>query len=228
MTAESIQPPMLHTSEKAFPLHQYHLHLAGRQWVVLHTGVILTPDDEAQFFRELMTQIPYGVALWPSAIALAFELADRGDALQGKSILELGAGTGLPGIVAASLGGKVVQTDRQEMAMSVCIRNGEENHIAGIDHRLVDWLEWHDDTKYDLILGSDILYWEPLHTSLTHIFQTNLAPGGRILLADPFRGVSLRLLESLETQGWHIAITKWTVGDTNPRAIGVFELTPPA
>ena len=50
----------------------------------------------------------YGVTLWPSAIALAHDLAARGNRLRDLRVLELGAGTGLPGIVAASFGARVI------------------------------------------------------------------------------------------------------------------------
>ena len=65
---------------------------------------------------------------------------------------------------------------------------------------------------------------------LRRIFDANLAAGGRVLLADPFRAVSLKLLEALEGDGWRVAVSKWTVGDAadaTPRPVGVFELTPP-
>ena len=223
---DAAQPPMLHTSEGAYPLHDYHLRLEGHEWVILHTGVILTYADELQFFRDLLNHLPYGVALWPSAIALAYELASRGEELAGKTVLELGAGTGLPGIVAASFGASVVQTDRQDLAMTVCKRNCAENHITTIEHRLVDWTDWRDETRYDWVIGSDILYGEPMHSPLQRIFETNLAPEGRILLSDPFRGTSLRLLEALQAQGWNVTASKWSLGDEdNPRPIGIFELS---
>ncbi|HTE21142.1 MAG TPA: methyltransferase domain-containing protein, partial [Armatimonadota bacterium] len=171
---------------------------------------------------------PYGVALWPSAIALAHELAARGDAFAGKRVLELGAGTGLPGMVAASLGAHVVQTDRHELAMSVCRRNSERNGVTDLEHHLVDWSDWRDDDRYDWIIGSDILYGERMHPHLRHIFKTNLSPEGRVLLSDPFRGTSLRLLESLQDDGWGVTATKWNLGDEEkPRPFGVFELSPP-
>ena len=228
MTPPETQPRRLETSGGTYTLHEFHLAAAGREWTVLHTGVVLTHEDEAHFLRELRGHLPYGVALWPSAIALAHELAARGvDALAGTSVLELGAGTGLPGIVAASLGAQVVQTDRQDAALSVCRLNGKRNGVeAGIDYRLVDWTDWHDDgQRFDWIIGSDILYGEPMHPHLRHVFQTSLAPGGRILLSDPFRGPSLCLLEALQDQKWSVAGTKWNLGeDEDPRAIGVFEL----
>ncbi len=217
---------LLRTSTGEFPLQQYHLRQSGRTWIILHTSAVLTYNDEEYFFRELMNRLPYGVALWPAAIALAHEVASQTEAFKDKRVLELGAGTGLPGIVAASLGGSVVQTDRHEVAMSVCKRNGEQNSVQGIDYRQADWTTWTDDEQYDWILGSDILYSEAMHPFLQHIFETNLAPGGRILLSDPFRDPSFRLLEAMETDGWTISVSKWNVGeDDAPRAIGLFELT---
>jgi methyltransferase-like protein 23 len=219
---------MLQTESGDFLLQEYNLREAGRAWTILHTGAILSRADESHFLGELTDRLPYGVALWPAAIALAHEMVARADTVKGERILELGAGTGLAGIVAASLGGRVVQTDRNELALSVCRRNGERNGIRSIDYRLADWLAWEDTEQYDWIIGSDILYGEVMHPALRQIFAANLAPGGRIVIADPFRAVSFKLLEELEADGWIIAVSKWQVGEASAgRPIGLFELTPP-
>jgi predicted nicotinamide N-methyase len=219
----------LSTTAGDFPLQEYRLRLAGREWVALHTDAILTPADEARFLDGSEgSPLPYGVALWPAAVALAHDVAARADALRGARVLELGAGTGLPGIVAASLGARVVQTDRQAVALSVCRRNAERNSVGRIEHRLADWTAWSDPDHYDLILGSDILYADALHPHLRRIFEGNLAAGGKVLLADPFRAESVRLLEALEAGGWGLTLAKWTVGEeAAARPVGVFELTPP-
>ncbi|HEX7979443.1 MAG TPA: methyltransferase domain-containing protein [Gemmatimonadaceae bacterium] len=165
--------------------------------------------------------------LWPSSIALAHELVARAPSLAGVRILELGAGTGLPGIVAATFGARVVQTDRLDVALDLCRRNAERNRVA-IEHRVADWTDWKEEEHYDLILGADVLYAERLHPFLRHVFETNLAPGGRMLMADPFRARSLPLLEGLENDGWTIALTKWTVGGSeNKLPIGVYEIARP-
>ncbi len=220
-------PEALHTTAGDLPLEEVQLDVEGRTWTILHTGAVISREQEIAFLRgENTTKRPYGIVLWPAAIALAHELASR--ELAGLRILELGAGTGLPGIIAASRGARVVQTDRQALVLHVCRRNAERNGVAAIEHRLADWTAWEDAGRYDLILGSDILYAEPLHPHLRHIFETNLAPDGTVLLADPFRETSVRLLEAMEAEGWRITMDRWTVGITPPpRPVGVFALTRP-
>lgn len=217
------QPPrVLSTTAGELPLHEYRLSLGGRMWSILHTGAILSHEDEEQFLRGEQPRLPYGIALWPSAIALAHEVAAR--SLSGVRLLELGAGTGLPGIVAAALGAQVVQTDRNAAALVVCRMNAAANG-ALLEQRAADWTRWSDTGTYDFIVGADILYADSVHPQLRHIFERNLAPGGRLLLSDPFRSESIQLLEAMEADGWSVAFNKWSVGVVPPpRPIGVFEL----
>src|SRR5687767_12939371 len=115
---------VLQTTVGDMALEEVELSVDGRIWTILHTGAVLTREEEVAFLRgENTTRRPYGIVVWPSAIALSHELATRD--LAGKRILELGAGTGLPGIVAASLGARVVQTDRQSLVMHVCKQNAD-------------------------------------------------------------------------------------------------------
>jgi len=207
------------------PLHEYHLRLDSHEWTIAHSGAILSADDEQRYLSEERSRAPYGIALWPAAIALAHELASRASALAGLRVLELGAGTGLPGIVAATYGARVVQTDRLDAALSLGRLNAERNGSRTIEHRLADWTEWTDTARYDLILGSDVIYPSRLHPALRAIFDANLAPGGRLLLSDPFRWTSLALLEGMEADGWTITMTKWRLGgEWGERLVAGYEL----
>ena len=113
------------------------------------------------------------------------------------------------------------------MVLDLCRRNGTRNGAAHIEYRLADWTAWDVAGRYDWIIGADVLYVEELHPDLRRIFESNLAPGGRILIADPFRTMSLRLMETLEAEGWRITSSRWDVGEEESRPVGVFELTPP-
>ncbi|HET9623216.1 MAG TPA: methyltransferase domain-containing protein [Kofleriaceae bacterium] len=218
-------PDVLRTTAGDFALEEVQLSVDDRTWTILHTGAVISHEEEHAFLRgEQTTKRPYGIVLWPAAIALAHELGTR--ALAGKRVLELGAGTGLPGIVAAARGARVVQTDRQAVALRVAQQNAERNGVTTIEHRSADWTAWTDADRYDLIIGSDILYAGDVHAALRAIFEANLAPGGTILLADPYRETSLRLLEAMERDGWRVTMDKWTVGVVPPpRQVGVFALS---
>src|SRR3954452_4526121 len=143
--------PVVETAAGDFPLRECRLAVGGREWTVLHTGAVVTVADEAKYFADLAGRLPYGVVLWPAAIALAHEVATRGAEFRGRTVLELGAGTGLPGIVAASLGARVVQTDRQAGAMQVCRLNGERNGATAVEYRLADWAFWDSTGRYDWV-----------------------------------------------------------------------------
>lgn len=221
-----MNPHVLETTIGDLALEEYNLPLEGTTLRILHTGAILSYEDEHTFLGEKPgdARSPYGIVLWPAAIALAHELARM--PLQNARVLELGAGTGLPGLVAASRGARVVQTDRQEIALHLCRENAKRNGATTIEHRPADWTKWEDQDRYDVILGSDVLYADTMHAHLRHIFETNLAPGGQVLLSDPFRKTSFTLLEAMAADGWNVTFDKWTVGVKPPeRPVGVFRLT---
>jgi predicted nicotinamide N-methyase len=223
------RPEVLATTAGDLPLYECRLDVGGRGWTVLHTGAVVSVLDEARYLTDLAGTLPYGVVLWPAAIALAHEIATRTGEFRGRSVLELGAGTGLPGVVAASLGAAVVQTDRQELALAVARRTAARNGVTGIEHRLADWADWADDRRYDWVIASDVIYAEALHPLVRGVLERAVAPAGRALLADPMRPAGLRFLEGMEAAGWRVTFTKWVIGEGDlARPVGVFELDRPA
>lgn len=218
----------LNTSIGDFALHEYHLQLAGRAWSFLHTGAVVTVEQERQYLARERDRLPYGVMLWPASIALAHDVLARADQLSGKRVLELGAGTGMPGIVAAALGAHVLQIDRSEVALHVCAMNKERNRAAHVDIREAEWETFHSDTPFDLILGADVLYATTMHDRLRAICDAYLAPGGTVLFSDPLRAQSLPMLEAMEQSGWRVSLAKWTIQvETGTRTIAVYEATRP-
>jgi len=221
-----VNTPSLSTSVGEIALHEYQLALGDRTWSFLHTGAVLTLQDEQRYLTQERDRLPYGVMLWPASIALAHDLLARAGELAGKRVLELGAGTGVPGIVAASLGARVLQTDRNDVALHVCAMNAERNRVAGIERRLAEWETFTSEEPYDVILGSDVLYVTTMHDRLRAICDEHLAPGGRVLFSDPLRSQSLPLLESMDAEGWQVGFAKWSIRlAAGERSIAVYEVS---
>lgn len=218
--------PTLGTSVGEITLHEYRLPLGTRTWSFLHTGAVVTLKDEQRYLNDARDPMPYGVMLWPASIALAHEVMARAAELPGKRVLELGAGTGVPGIVAASLGARVLQTDRSEVALHVCAMNIERNQVASIESRVADWETFTSTETYDFILGADVLYATNMHEQLRGICEKYLAPGGRVLFSDPLRHQSLPLMEQMQAAGWRVSFAKYSIQvESGERAIAVYELT---
>ncbi|XP_018415902.1 PREDICTED: protein N-lysine methyltransferase METTL21A [Nanorana parkeri] len=107
-----------------------------------------------------------GVAavVWDAAIVLCMYLEAGGINLEGRSVIELGAGTGLVGIVATLLGAEATVTDR-EIALEFLKTNVHDNLPTDLLHKVsVKPLTWgkglEDFSPFDVIVGADIIYLE--------------------------------------------------------------------
>lgn len=156
---------------------------------------------------------PYGLMLWPSAIALAEAVWEAGDTLRGTRVLELGCGIGLAGLAAAARGARVTQTDYQPQALELAARAAALNGIDGVARRTGDWRDWPDTlTGFDRVIASDILYERGLHDALTVLLPRLPTPGGEVWIADPLRPQAIDLLDAWERGGlWSIDLQSRTV-----------------
>jgi len=104
-----------------------------------------------------------GIA-WPAGEVLAKYLAFRGEEhCTGRSVLELGSGTGLVGLVAGKLGGHVWITDQAPL-LDIMRTNVELNQLES--SVIVSELNWGEPIpveipRPDLILAADCVYFEP-------------------------------------------------------------------
>ena len=160
--------------------------------------------DEALF--ALDERLPYWAEVWPSGRVLAEALLAA--PLDGRRVLELGAGLGVPSIVAALRGASVLATDWYEEALAFCRANVARAGVA-VDTLLVDWFDPPAEPfaaePFDLVIGADVLY-EPRHaTPLAELIRRLVAPGGAAWIADPRRPDAAPLLRTMADWGWRVA-----------------------
>jgi len=184
-----------------YPVVTQTLTAAGRTWT-LHCVTDQDALMEQVQTDEDLDNFPFGLLLWASAVALATRLEQEPMLVAGKRVLELGAGVGFVGLVAAHLGGTVTLSDYHPAALQLCQANAELNQISGVTITKGDWRDWPEALGgFDLIVGADILYERTLHPALTALLARL---GGTILLADPIRPAALEFVEKREAEGWKV------------------------
>jgi predicted nicotinamide N-methyase len=155
--------------------------------------LVTNPEDD--------DQIPYWAELWPASRGLAEYIWEQVD-FNGGKVLELGAGLGLPGLVAACKGARVTISDYQPDALKIASRNALRNGIEGVAFELADWRDWALREKFDWIIGSDVLYNPRSNPYVDRILRSNLAASGHLLFAHPGRRVTFDFLEELVASGF--------------------------
>ena len=149
-------------------------------------------------------RIPYWAELWPSAVGLATHLMKNKSLIEGKTVLEIGGGLGLPALVASSLGATVTATDYLQDAVDFAKRNAEINGITNMQYRTFDWRRAEGYEQFDILLASDVAYersqFEHLQKAFTHLIK----PNGLILLSEPNRYIAEPFLEDLINTGYSL------------------------
>ncbi|XP_064371296.1 protein N-lysine methyltransferase METTL21A [Dromaius novaehollandiae] len=134
-------------------------------------------------------QLGVAAVVWDAAVVLCTYLETGGVDLRDRAVIELGAGTGLLGIVATLLGARVTITDRAA-ALALLESNVRANLPAELQPRAaVQELTWGQDLgrfppgAFDFILGSDIVYLEETFADLLQTLEHLCAEHTVILLS---------------------------------------------
>ena len=131
-------------------------------------------------------RLPYWADLWPSARVLAHALlVERGD---GRTLLELGCGLGLPTVAAMRAGFHVTATDYYQDALHVTRANAGRNLQREPHVQLVNWRRWPEAFgPFDYVVAADVVYEPEYATLVAECIAKALAPDGIALIADPGR-----------------------------------------
>jgi predicted nicotinamide N-methyase len=120
-------------------------------------------------------------------------------------VVEIGCGSGLPGIAALSRGWQVSFSDYVPLAMEVAVANAARN---GYPTGQTLFLDWRDppELDFDVVLASEILYDRTLHPPILKTLAKILKPGGLAWFADPGRSAAEEFLPAAKAAGWSVAV----------------------
>jgi predicted nicotinamide N-methyase len=180
--------------------------------------VIRSLLDKQQFHDPLEAALRLGISsatwplfglLWPSGARLAERLATR-PARAGERILEIGCGLALSSLVGHRRGADMTASDCHPLAGAFLAENVRLNGLLPLKYRHGQWGRLPQGSDFDspppvsalalappdlaisgrfeLIIGSDILYERDEAGALADFIDSHAAPRAEIWVVDPNRG----------------------------------------
>lgn len=155
----------------------------------------------------------FGV-VWPSGMLLAKKIARKAVA-PGQRILEIGCGLAVASLVAHRQGKDVTASDRHPMAGHFLSRNLAKNGLPAMAYRYGQWGASRPasqaDTgappltdRYDLIMGSDLLYEPDSPGEVAEFIDHHATPESEVWITDANRGYRNRFSRHMAEYGFSL------------------------
>lgn len=176
--------------------------------------------DKQQFFDPEDAALKLGISsafwslfglLWPSGSKLAERLALR-PVNENERILEIGCGLALSSLVGHRRGANITASDCHPLAGEFLKENLRLNQLGPMDYRHGQWGEHasqHQDiavnSKFDLVIGSDILYERDERGDLAHYINAHMEDHAEVWVVDPNRGNRAHFHRNMAAQGFALS-----------------------
>jgi len=150
----------------------------------------------------------FGV-LWPSEHVLARAVEELD--IQGKRVLEVGCGIGLASLLLKARGADITATDCHPQAGRFLDLNAQLNDLKPVPFLRTKWEDDYQGMgKFDLIIGSDLLYEQTGADLLSQFIHRHANPGCEAVMIDPGRRHHARFSKRMVALGWEHSQEKVT------------------
>jgi predicted nicotinamide N-methyase len=132
------------------------------------------------------TEPPFWAAAWPGGQALARFVLDTPGAVAGRSVLDLGSGSGLVAVAAALAGAaRVVASEIDPFGHAAIAVNAEANGVAPVT--VVGDVLGERPPSVDVVLAGDVCYDREMSERVLPWLEAARAQGAEVFLGDPGR-----------------------------------------
>jgi predicted nicotinamide N-methyase len=126
---------------------------------------------------------PFWAFAWPGGQALARYVLDHADLVAGRSVLDLGSGSGLVAIAAAMAGASPVLASEIDPLAGAAIGLNARANAVPAPALLGDVLDG-DGEGADVVLAGDVWYSRPLASRVLGLIERARARGASVLVGD--------------------------------------------
>lgn len=155
------------------------------------------PVYESLLTKDPTTPFPFWAKRWPAAHAMTAFLKQHPDYVQGKQVLEVGAGIGLPSFSIAHLASSVIISDHATAAVELMEKNIRHLGLNNTRAMLLDWNDVPAGLHADTILFSDVNYDPTQFDVLLNLIRRFVEEGSTVILATPQRITAGRFATAL-------------------------------
>jgi predicted nicotinamide N-methyase len=189
--------------------------------------------DKQQFYDPIDAALDLGISsafwslfglLWPSGSRLAERMALRPvDA--DERILEIGCGLALSSLVGHRRGANITASDCHPLAGEFLKENLRLNQLGPMNYRHGHWGEHAAqqqdltvNSKFDLIIGSDILYERDERGDLANYINAHIEDHAEVWVVDPNRGNRSHFHRNMAVQGFSLSEEALDISATEHQA----------
>ena len=130
---------------------------------------------------------PFWAAAWPGGQALARYVLDHPEVVAGRTVLDLGAGSGLVAIAALQAGAAgVLASDVDPYGRAAIVVNAELNGVGPVEVA-GDLLDGEPDPAIDVVLAGDVCYDREMTARVLPFLGKAWLGGASVYLGDPGR-----------------------------------------
>jgi 2-polyprenyl-3-methyl-5-hydroxy-6-metoxy-1,4-benzoquinol methylase len=195
-----------------YEVRQQTVHIGGMDYAVrslLDNQQYADPQGCAEGAGMGASGWPLFGQVWPSARVLALAMSSH--AIEGKHILEIGAGLALASLVIHRRAGDVTVTDWHPLTEVFLQENLLANGLGPLPYRPGNW-ELDDASgasglgRFDLIIGSDVLYERQQPAQLARFIDQHATLHAEIIIVDPDRSNRSAFCREMAALGYRLTM----------------------
>ena len=172
---------------------------------IIENFSIYIPDYEQvkEIYESILKEdsskdFPFWAKLWPSSIALIQFLQTKSDLIKGKTVLEIGAGIGLPSFFIAGKAKSIQVTDYELDAVELMYKNIAHLNLDNVQAFRLDWNKVPKGIKPEVLILSDVNYNPNEFDPLIALIKELVASGTLVILSTPQRIMASPFVNALQ------------------------------